>query len=215
MTWIYFDIETSPPDGTSPDWERVKAPSNYKDPAKIRQYQVEHAFPKWAEMALSVPLAKVTCLSACTDDSDVFHAANGNESRTMEQFAEWCAPHLHQHEPVVWCAFYGLKFDMPIVATRLLKYGLPQHDMALLDVAQRVMPRNRYGDQTHRDPLVALGGDGSQSHWAKCFGIPCTFADFERDDFHRQPFARIQQKNQEDVVVLRKLAQILRDGGML
>lgn len=212
---VYIDVETAPPFGTFPNPAKVKAPRHYKDPKKIEAYQEEHAYPEWASQALHPAKAQVIIIGVAVDEQPVWQGVSMNEGDLMQQVEAYLdevapTPDAGTHPVPVYYAF-NMEFDFSMLAARAVKYGRQR-------LARRFKISNKYNDSTHKDPFLALGREGSLTDWARFFGIERTSSvtgDQVYELIRQGKGALAQQKNIDDVLVLRELVTKLREGGLL
>ncbi len=154
---IVIDIETAAPSGALLDYARTRyaadctAPSNWKDPAKIAEKEAALLADKLAALPLRSAFAEVLCIAvqADTDRGPILFAAwDNDERRTLHLFANYVA----MLPPVRWCGHNIRNFDLPILRTRLLSYGLTD--------AANALRFRRYD--------VERVADTTEDHWFPC-----------------------------------------------
>lgn len=155
MNTIYVDIETIP-DMSVPEADLragISAPSNYKDPAKIREYIDEKAAGARAAMALDPAAGVILCIGIAIDDDPVQVFSNGLGTRSGEgtmlaavanAIASRCA------EVPRWVA-HNADFDLAYLSLAALRHTspigrwLPKVTSQVVDTMWRTRPGMRPG----------------------------------------------------------------------
>lgn len=125
--FVYLDIETLP-SPNPPTLETIKAPANYKDPAKIQQYQQEKQEEEWRREALDSMKGSILCIGYQIDDDAPRCFMSGldevgDESDLLRNFENAVIEECGRDRPE-WVAFNGHGFDMPWIWRKAIKYGL-------------------------------------------------------------------------------------------
>jgi len=165
MRTVYVNIETSVPLGVMVDPSSIKAPKNYKDPDKIREYQLREALERYDRIPLHPLQAQVVCFTTLVEgetDPEVYLV--NNERVLFDQIEEWISViHREGQTPIRWCSYNGIRFDYPLLRLRGAKYG-----KAL--TASEFTTRTRYPDHKHSDLFQQLGEPGTLDEVAAFFG---------------------------------------------
>jgi DNA polymerase elongation subunit (family B) len=154
MSAVYLNIETRPPKGSSPDPSKVEAPSNYKDPEKIKRYQEEHAYKEWAKLAVDPLQAEVFAFTYCLEEGEPKVARGVCEEELLrllsEEMEEWYyEPYMVAgRRPMTIVTWNGEGFDCRLLRLRGMKYGLRE-------LVDRTVCK-RYGDSPAIDLMVPL-----------------------------------------------------------
>lgn len=171
---IYLDIETArggerrapeEPPSPPPPPHTLAPPSNYKDPVKIRQWQMErhrrlqeaheaalaaHAAgsdPEWEGSSLDPLRGEVLCVGVAVDDGPVRVLWSADERSTLELLQRG----LEAYPEHGLCAYRGIAFDFDFLARRALRaelYGL----------ARRAYCPRPWPSERHVDPYAAWCG---------------------------------------------------------
>lgn len=216
---IFVDCETIPDQKRGPDPSRVKAPSNYKDEAKIREYKLTHAQEEWEKTSCSRWRAQVVAIGVALEDGDPETFIGFDETDLIRQLAEWydrVHPPVDRHpnEPdAIWCAHNGIGFDFPILALRAFRAGFSR-------LGKDILPTHpKFPGARHKDTYAAAGFEGRLDDLADFFGIPRVPGQVAGKDvwsaWQVGQYARIREHLHDDVVVLRQAALKMRDLGML
>lgn len=175
---MIINIETMPGQARRPASD-FEAPSNYKDPEKIREAQEEKAERDYWSQATDPTRARIYCVSMLpelrpdpmSEPWSPFAVHDFREPTIIVDrglgegdVLERCRPFLSANPGRV-VAFNGVRFDFPVLAARFLRYGL-------LEEAKRFLCPTRWGTSVHVDPLLRLGGEGTLDAWAEFFGLP-------------------------------------------
>lgn len=163
MPWVVFDIETIPsPDCASFIPDDIKAPSNYKDEAKIAEYIKNARQKQIDEAGLDLDLCEVAAIGWEGDDNEgaIYLRSLTDEARMLRDF--WRAV-----DGRLLVGFNILHFDLLVLLRRSLYLGVSappiqvdryRHDN-VLDLADVLS----FGRKEHLRPL---------SFYCKRFGIP-------------------------------------------
>ena len=84
---IVIDIETIPGDNM-PDLDDFTAPSNYKDPVKIKNYKIEKANESYLKQGLKSYKGKILCIGFKVNDNAVHCIHDADEKKMLETFTE-------------------------------------------------------------------------------------------------------------------------------
>lgn len=124
--WMVFDIETIPmPDCDQYLVEPIEAPSNYKDPEKIKQYIAEKRQKQIAEASLDLDLCQVAAISVAFHDAAYVQTrATTPESEMLDGFWRFAKDHR-------LVGFNCLMFDLPILQRRSLYLGVRSTPVSL------------------------------------------------------------------------------------
>jgi len=115
-TTLYIDIETIPGD-VKPSVEDIKAPSNYKDEAKIKAYKEDNLDKEYRKQSLDTTAGKILCLGYAIDDGEVT-VLTGSEEDILNGLFE-----AIKDEQMIWVGHYILGFDFPFVFHASIKHG--------------------------------------------------------------------------------------------
>lgn len=120
---IYFDIETAglPVEEIEALAPEFKAPSNYKDPAKIAENIAEQKL-EWLERAALSPLTgRVLAIGFMADEENEIHILHGNdEADILRRFLDLTKEVFHG--PLTGWNVKG--FDIPFLIRRLWRHGM-------------------------------------------------------------------------------------------
>jgi hypothetical protein len=166
-SWLVFDVETVPmPDCADFLTDPIEAPSNYRDPDKIRAYINNKQAQQIEEAGLDFDLCEIVAISCGGKGYDVAVTRETVDERDLiTNF--WETVTRIQQEFGVLVGFNILNFDLPVLLRRSLYLDLPapslsidryRHD-GIIDLAE-VLSFGR------RDWLHTLG------FYCKRFGIP-------------------------------------------
>lgn len=155
MSTIYVDIETIP-DMSVPESELragISAPSNYKDPAKIREYIEDKAAGARAEMALDAAAGVILCMGIAVDDDPVQVFSNGLGTRAGESLMlDAVSRYLDGASSLTprWVA-HNADFDLAFLSLAALRHTspigrwLPKGSAQVVDTMWRTRPGMRPG----------------------------------------------------------------------
>lgn len=119
---VTLDIETIPgPNRPSP--ESIKAPANYKDPAKIRAYQEEAVEDEWRKQALHPLQGRIVCIGYAVDDQPVRIIQTETEQVMLTLLSADLKTQLG-HDLLTWVGHNVADFDLQWLRLRAIKYGL-------------------------------------------------------------------------------------------
>lgn len=119
---LYLDIETIPCEDLS-DVPEPKAPSNYKDPEKIRAYIEEARATAHAETALDPLLGRVCAVAFAIDDDAVQSMAATDERALIQWLATETTERL-SGSYVTWVGHNIAGFDLRWIYYRAIRYGM-------------------------------------------------------------------------------------------
>lgn len=164
MRYLVIDCETVAIPDVETYVEPVSAPANYKDPEKIRQYELEARNRAAVTASLDVDLARIVALGIRRQDGFV------DVLRCVDEDAErFALKTLWQHvtPSTKWVTFNGLNFDLPLVLRRSLYLGIDAPEIQL----------DRFRHPMVLDLLSILSMDGKLkmhglSFYANRFGLP-------------------------------------------
>lgn len=120
---IFIDIETIPDQregAADAALSRIQAPSNYKDPDKIKAYVTEKALEAWRKTSLDGTYGQLFCIGFAFDDEDPRVMAVPSldlegERTLLEKFWECFDIPTKQ---VTWVGHNVLGFDLPFLWKR-------------------------------------------------------------------------------------------------
>lgn len=217
MSWIYIDCETIADQTRGPNADEVKAPANYKDPVKIREYKLEHALEQWEKTSLNRWRCSVVAVAVITDE--MVEPLVWMSMQEADIFAKLAAflDHVHPEdahpnapEPI-WCGHNAVGFDFPILSMRAFRYGHAR-------LGREMRPGHpKWGDNRHKDTLIAAGGEGKLDDLARFFGISrkkTIGGDEIGKAWMTQRFSAIADHISDDVLTQRAVTQHMRDRGM-
>lgn len=123
MTRLFIDIETIPDQregAAQAATSRIQAPSNYKDPDKIKAYVAEKGAEAWRKTSLDGSYGQVYCIGVALDDepAGVFVAEDYSpeaEAALLEEF--WESLPIPKTR-VTWVGHNVLGFDLPFLWKR-------------------------------------------------------------------------------------------------
>lgn len=135
--YLYIDIETLPDmsSGAIDDAkEKVKVPSNYKDPEKIEKYIEEKASEIASKTSFDGLCGHICTIAWAINDEDIksVHVSDIEEekSRINEFFSS-----LPRYKSLTWVGHNILDFDIPFIMKRAFSMGIKLPD-------QSSFPRN-------------------------------------------------------------------------
>jgi predicted PolB exonuclease-like 3'-5' exonuclease len=126
---IFIDIETIPDQregAAEAATSRIRAPSNYKDPDKIKAYVDEKGAEAWRQTSLDGSYGQVFCIGFAVDDEPAqvitVRALDGaSEKELLERFwSHFSIPTM----PVTWVGHNVLGFDLPFLWKRHVIRGV-------------------------------------------------------------------------------------------
>lgn len=174
---MVFNIETVPdPDMPEevmplfPTAENVKAPSNWKDPEKIKQYVDEKVKDlsssyqdELKEYGILPVSSKIVCISQCIDNRPVESIFGESEEELVKHFAEV----VERSNIRQYVTFNGKSFDVPHLMIKFVQHRIhiPFGGMT-----------KRYATYPHTDvyELLSFFGahrKGNLTAWAQRFGL--------------------------------------------
>jgi hypothetical protein len=150
----------------------IRAPANYKDEQKIRDYIAAERAKIIEKAALSPLLGRVVAIGMAELNSDFeieeepVVIASEDEKSVLTEFCIAAA----KHNRIVWAGFNIREFDLPFLAMRLSVHGMrwPGHYPHRNDYLHVVDPRDIY---RHND------GGGNLDMHLRAFGLPPKTAD--------------------------------------
>ena len=149
MDPLILDLEAVAIDGAEHFVEASAAPANYKDPAKIADWQAENRVKRIERAALDVDLARIVVLGvqSGTDVEQWACETDAAEKAALEAFAA-------EHNGRQLVTFNGYAYDLALLGRRYLYHGLP--------VPMGLWPIDRYRTN-HIDLYEWLNGRGLSS----------------------------------------------------
>ena len=204
---MVFDLETvrrlDLPDLLYPSAETIKAPSNYKDEAKIKEYVQKKETEMISKMGLD-PLRSQICSYAILAINDpltlegptVLFKAGTDEKALLESFES----NLNDLEdagislfPVV--TYNGMRFDLGALITAYMRRKMP------IPAVLKTVWQQRYDQNMHVDMFRILGEEGSLHDWAHALDIapPVGKGDMVQGWFDGNDFESIKNHNVSDV----------------
>lgn len=141
----------------------LKPDARLTDPEKIERDVLTKQLKAESEFALSPMTAAVCCISLKdyeTGEERSFYG--GNEQILIGGFAHFA----DEHFPLNLITFNGKQFDIPVLRTRMAKYGVGGYPL----------PNKKFDQLSHFDirQFLANGDDygkGTLSQWALFFGV--------------------------------------------
>ena len=121
---LFFDIETEPNEEALPFLPVPSAPSNYKDPEKIKAYVDEKTKEQVDKMALSIDLGKITAIGMKmgVDGQIVGRLVTEKYTETDLLKSFWRCMRICNGD----CVGYNiLGFDLPFIMRRSWALGVP------------------------------------------------------------------------------------------
>lgn len=165
---VVFDLETIAVDGAKDFVEPVEAPSNYKDPIKIRDYIADGTVRALEKCSLDPDLCRLAVIGWLDEgDSEPIVTVvrnEGEEHAILRQF--WMRVTLPGGGHRRSISFYGLSFDWPVIVQRSRYLGVPF-----------AMPNLDKYRTPHTDLHALLTFNGATKHthsldfYAKRFGV--------------------------------------------
>lgn len=136
---IYLDIE-SLPSGDPIDPLTMPPPGNISKAETVAEWRrtkaVDLAADKYRARALDSMAGEIFCIAWAIDDGPVDYVSieTGDEVDRMVEFQDVVKSLGGQYnEPVQFCGFNILNFDMPFLWRKSVKYGLMLHKIINLD----------------------------------------------------------------------------------
>ncbi len=154
---IYVDIETIP--GSSPpELDEIPAPSNYKDPIKIKTYREAKRDEFHRKQAFDSMKGEIVCIGFCVEGpaqteilapKGLTRGLDGieDEEDLLDAFEEYIEP----FEDVCWVGHNVKDFDLQWIWRKAVKY-----DQVVL---RRKIPRDRYSKHIKDTMLMWAGPD--------------------------------------------------------
>lgn len=176
MRPVYFDIETEvlAEQDIAPFTPEFEAPSNYKDPEKIRE-AIEAKRRSWMDKAaLDARTGKVLCIGlmrpVCTSDEPIFDLLEGEEDEILTNF--WLMFAMGEYDRIPWVGFNIKHFDVEFLKRRSWVNGVSVPSCAFY--GRWLSPRfidlmEIYGDQVSLDHLAKLLKVGEKNGHGKDF----------------------------------------------
>jgi len=191
---VYLDIETYG-GKHKPTLDDISAPSNYKDPEKIKAYKEDKLQEAWAKQALDPLKGEIICIGCAVDDEPSMSITGDTERDIVIALDMWL-----QDKPYIKLIGYNvLGFDFPWLYLRSLKYNLPllksylptkKSDTSYTDLMQEVSS-TLYGKDSYMSlsnvckffGIEAKSGmDGSMVHQAYLDGKIKDIAEYCKED---------------------------------
>ena len=128
MKYIICDVETLAHPDAGQWLEPVKAPSNYKDPAKIAAAVAEGTAERDQKLGLDPDCCVIAALGYVVVGSDepvcdVTYGSEHTEAGALDAFWHlYAAPQGQQETRLV--TFYGRQFDLPVLMRRSMYLGV-------------------------------------------------------------------------------------------
>ena len=120
---LFIDIETLPSD-EMPSLDEIKAPGNYKDPAKIQAYKEDNQIELWRKEALISHKGKILCLAYAVNDDEPT-VLTGTELEIMTSFNDFLKGLDHTVHQILWVG-HNVIFDLKFIKQRGWKFGLKE-----------------------------------------------------------------------------------------
>ena len=161
--WVVLDIETVASPDVADLLDPVKAPANYKDPAKIAAYCEEKRLEQIARAGLEADLCEIVAIGFQINHQPV--SAWTRHILSEEALVRCVCENIGNRQIV---GFALLAFDLPILIRRSQLLGIPVPEISL----------DRYRTP-HLDVLERLTFNGrltmrSLAFYCRRFGIPST-----------------------------------------
>jgi len=181
MPNLYIDLETIP-GPVKPDPFTISAPANYKDPEKIRSYQLDAVGSEWRKESLVSLKGRVICIGwAVGDDPVQLLADMDDEKAIIEDFAALVWEDVGI-KGVDWIGFNLRTFDLNWLRHRAYKYGLTQlaasipylrYDKSVIDLREVWNGADYQGRGTLAEIAAFMGLEGKQDGMdgSKVFGL--------------------------------------------
>lgn len=124
-SWMAFDVETCPmPTCGEYLVDPIEAPSNYKDPEKIKAYIAEKRQSQILDAGLDLDLCEVVAIAGEFHDSGWCQTRErSSEEEMLRGFWRFAAYVLGRNGSLI--GFNCLHFDLPILLRRSLYLGIP------------------------------------------------------------------------------------------
>lgn len=122
---IYIDIETIPGEHR-PCVDEVQAPANYKDPEKIRAYQLANVDEAYRKQALDSMAGRIWCIGVAIDDGPVTVSVSDNENDLVGGLHNMLNKETHGvvcQSDMVFIGHNAFAFDMKWIWRRAVKIG--------------------------------------------------------------------------------------------
>ena len=120
---VYIDIETVPGEHR-PSVDEVQAPANYKDPEKIRAYQIANVEESYRKQALDSMAGRIWCIGVAIDDGPVAVSVSDNEDELIIGLDKRIAYELSKcYTDPVFIGHNAMAFDMKWIWRRAVKIG--------------------------------------------------------------------------------------------
>jgi len=118
---VYIDIETVPGEHR-PSVDEVQAPANYKDPEKIRAYQLANVDEAYRKQALDSMTGRIWCIGVAIDDGPVDVYLSNDEGQLVFDFGKRIEHELNtEYSPPVFIGHNAFAFDMKWIWRRAVK----------------------------------------------------------------------------------------------
>lgn len=127
---LVLDLETLAIPDVETYIEPIAAPSNYKDPEKIKAYELDARNKAVESAALDVDLATIIAIGVWSDDwTGAVDAPEvkllGDPGFSSEaDLIDWCWDHVRA-EGFPLITFNGVRYDVPLLLRRCLYLGIP------------------------------------------------------------------------------------------
>lgn len=154
---LYVDIETHAGKNNL-KLEDIKYPSNYKNEATIKAYQIEHLDEQYRSQSLKSLKGEIICIGFAINDhpaETLYRTPDKSEEELMMEFEEVVCSLSYP----IWVTFNGKRFDIPWLWHRAVKYGL--------DKLRTSLPsRNTKGDCEDVMEAFAVTAYGSDFYYS-------------------------------------------------
>ncbi len=162
---LFLDLETF--SGDKPSLDSIKAPSNYKDPDKIKAYKEENLDAIWRKQALNSLKGKIIAIGYAFNDEPAEVMFSEDEEFLLMEFDELITDPYSK-----LCGHNILRFDIPFLLHRCWKYDLSN--------LQSILPTDKFDRRSMViDTLTIFSATnfGSDSWYslddiASFFGLP-------------------------------------------
>lgn len=200
---LIIDLETVAIDDAAQYIEPVSAPSNYKDPEKIRAYEAEAAKTAIDKCALDPDLCRIVAIGHMLEDDPqpVVSCVRNEDSERLALTLFWRIA-----SDRLFVSFNGFKFDLPVLMRRSLYLGV-EHPVLNLD-KYRSHHIDLYNRLTYNGVLPAH----SLRFYCARFGIQVDDLTTGKDIAEmarKQDFDGIRHHCRADVLATRDLAKRL------
>ena len=207
MPAITIDIETFS-GWNKPSLDDIEAPSNYKDPDKIKAYKEENLDKIWRKQALNSLKGQIICIGYALNDGDVEVLFDEDEKKLLMQFNDVISKYPYG----ILIGHNLLRFDIPWLYHRSIKYRLSS--------LKSILPHGKRDTDMINDTMslfssTIYGSDGyySLDEIAKFLGLnpkESSGADIH-DMFVAKEYDKIKEHCKYDVELTRQVYKLITE----